>query len=192
MFPAEPFEEEHTVTEMMDTTTINPNLPNEDVVTEQYINAKSWQRVEERTDTDEIIAYRVHSILDNITASQKGATLVYLGRITFRAYLIQHIILWSMVNGHQPLAMVCFSIILGFCFLGRDDDAMRMGIGYAIIYYVVIGYSLDRLFENCQDGFCSPLEYVVSVAPVFALAVIWGTLAALGFNPGAYVQGWPS
>ena len=43
---------------MLDTTTIQPNLPkkpDEKIVTEQYIDAKSWQRVEEKTDTDEII-----------------------------------------------------------------------------------------------------------------------------------------
>ena len=112
---AEPFEEKHIVTEMLDTTTIQPNLPkkpDEKVVTEQYIDAKSWQRVEEKTETDEIIAYRVNSTLDKNTATQKGSMLKYLCRVTPLFYLVQLILLWCMVNGHQPLSMVCLSIIL--------------------------------------------------------------------------------
>ena len=59
---------------------------------------------------------------------------------------------------------------------------MRIGIGYASLFYTLVGYALDRL---CQDGFCAPLDFTLSVAPVLFIAVIWGTLAGLGFNPGA-------
>ena len=173
---------------MLDTTTIQRNLPkkpDEKVVTEQYIDVKSWQRVEEKTDTDEIIAYRVNSTLDKNTATQKGSMLKYLCRVTPLFYLVQLILLWCMVNGHQPLSMVYLSIILGFSFLGRNDTAMRIGIGYASIFYILVGYALDRLYERCQDGFCVPLDFTLSVAPVLFIAVIWGTLAGLGFNPSA-------
>lgn len=180
--------EDHIPTKLMDSTTIKPNLLKGNsmkVVTEQCIDAKSWQRVEEKTDTEEIIAYSVNSTLDENTTNQKGSTFYYLIRVIPLFYSVQLILLWCMVNGYQPLSMICLSIIVGFSFLGRNDTAMRIGIGYASIFFILVGFALDRLNECCDKGHCTALDYVIAVGPVCATAIIWGTLAGLGFNPGA-------
>ena len=179
----EPFQAEHKATEMMDTSTVRPTDTLVQVA-EHLVRIKDWELVAEKTDTDEIIAHRVASTLNEHSAKEKGSGLLYLLRVLAMNQLILFTCLCSMVHGAQPLASVCISIIIGFFCLGRNDTALRMSLGCATMNSIVVMAAAKYLCMYCSDGHCSFTQYKYAVGYASFVAIAWGTLAGLGLNPG--------
>ena len=161
----------------MQTSTIRP-------VIEQYIQTSTWQRVEEKTDTDEVIAQSVNRALSEACNKHNSFLLPHSARLFILVTLITLTCFSSMAYGAQPLACTCFSIAFGYLCLGANDTAMRIALGYVTMVYMVVGSITIQLERQCYDNMCSVGNLSLVALPALPLALVWGTFTGFGLNPG--------
>ena len=171
------FQREHIPTELMQTSTIRP-------VIEQYVQTSTWQRVEEKTDTDEVIAQSVNRTLSEACNNHNSFLLPHSVRLFILLTLITLTCFSSMAYGAQPLACTCFSIAFGYLCLGANDTAMRIALGYVTMVYMVVGSITIQLDRQCYDNMCSVGNLSLVALPALPLALVWGTFTGFGLNPG--------
>ena len=129
----------------MQTSTIRP-------VIEQYVQSSTWQRVEEKTDTDEVIAQSVNRTLSEACNNHNSFLLPHSVRLFILLTLITLTCFSSMAYGAQPLACTCFSIAFGYLCLAANDTAMRIALGYVTMVYMVVGSITIQLDRQCYDN----------------------------------------
>ena len=105
---------------------------------------------------------------------------MYAIRLYFFVTAVTVSCLSILLLGEGILFSIVWSVCLGFCILGCNDNAVRFSLALVTNFYTVSVYACHKLSVTCPSGSCSLMDFSSVLTSIFTVAGFWGVMAGSG------------